>query len=67
MNSMTDLSETIRRRWVTDPIFSDRETVPVSLARNEILDLLDVIDSLRLQIATAMAVPAELVKGENKC
>ena len=51
--------EIIRRRWVTDPIFEDRETVPVSLARNEIMDLLDVIENLQIKVA-------ELTKGDRE-
>lgn len=44
--------EIIAKRWRTLSIFQDMDTVPTTLAQNEILDLLDYIAELKSKIAT---------------
>lgn len=48
--------EIIAKRWRTLEAFTGLDTVPVTLAQNEILDLLDRIAELEAQIAMALSM-----------
>lgn len=52
--------EIIARRWRTLDLWQDMDTVPTTLAQNEILDLLDYIAELEAKLAELGKENAEL-------